>query len=219
MLFCQAAGMYTGAHLAGHSIHSAHDAVEVGTREDVLRLLSGPGGAVAMASTNQLGQDLMQSAAWYGRAPDILRTLAQEFKCPLYSRWTCRDAKVATGHTISFVGAPTISLAAGRGHATTVRALHGLGLSVVAKDSRGWLPAHYAAAAGNAEALRVIHELAGSSGALAALGSAAEDDGRHPVHLAAVRHQSAGPLFGLSRGCPRRATRQVFACQFPVRHA
>lgn len=172
---------------AGHAIQDIFEAVEVGTPDDVVRLLSAST-LDERESRNQLGQQLIQSACWHGRGP-ALRLLATRFGCSLQCKWEHAAAPVDDQTRLAFTAAPLAALAAARNHAHCLRVLAELlpaGALSKSRDGGDRCAAHYAAAGGAADCLRVLLELdlAGPAGTGTSI-SAPDATGRTPAHVAA----------------------------------
>ena len=171
---------------AGHAIQDIFEAVEVGTPDDVNRMLSAST-LDERESRNQLGQQLIQSACWHGRGP-ALRLLATRFGCSLRCKWDHTAAPVDDQTTLAFNAAPLAALAAARNHAHCLSILAELlpsGALSKTRDAGDRYAAHYAAAGGAADSLRVLQELelAGPPGTGTL--SAPDAMGRTPAHVAA----------------------------------
>ncbi len=172
---------------AGHAIQDIFEAVEVGTPDDVIRMLSAST-LDERESRNQLGQQLIQSACWHGRGP-ALRLLATRFGCSLRCKWDHSAAPVDDQIILAFTAAPLAMLAAARNHAHCLRILAELlpaGALSKTRDGGDRYAAHYAAAGDAADSLRVLLELelAGPPGSGTTI-SAPDAMGRTPAHVAA----------------------------------
>jgi len=139
-------------------------------------------------SCNELGQQLIQSACWHGRAP-ALRLLASRFGCSLRCKWSHVAAPVDDSSTMPFSAAPLAALAAARNQSHCLRVLAELspaGALCHSRDDKDRFAAHYAAAGDASDALRALSEL-GAGVTLSAVDTA----GRTPAHVAAEMGRTA----------------------------
>lgn len=112
-----------------------------------------------------------------------MRLLATRFGCSLRCKWDHAAAPLDDQTNMAFTAAPLAALAAARNHAHCLRILAELlpaGALSKSRDGRDWSAAHYAAAGGALDCLRVLPEVGAGS-------TASEPDsmGRTPAHVAA----------------------------------
>ena len=155
-----------------------HEAVLVATETRLRACLQALPAGVLESARDASGRTCVQSAAWNGKALALRAIAAHALAAQpslFFAPWRGADggavrAEVAPrsglevpaprcGLTLEFDEAPPLLLAAARGHADCVRVLHELGGSLLLKDARGRLAAHYAAAAGSVACLQLLHEL------------------------------------------------------------
>ena len=102
----------------GLAITDPHDAVVNGTEADIRRVVrsSPTSGSSGYMPVNAIGQTLIDSAAWNGRA-DALELLVVHLGCPLYSRWSATSASLTDGRN------GPVTAFVGTGHKSTHKSL------------------------------------------------------------------------------------------------